>query len=110
MSNEKETQYDACIELQRNGQTEEAIASLLQLTQSHADYALPYLALSTFYSKLDRFEDALRYGKEYCRLEPEDPFGYTALSSLSIKAGLREEAEKALVQAQDARIAAALKK
>ena len=101
-----EDAYDACVELHQAGKTEEAIAALLKLTEEHPDYALPYLALATWSALLERFEDAVRYGKKYCELAPEDHFGYTALSALSIRGGLKEEAETALMQAQEARMAA----
>lgn len=105
----KEDWYDSCIELQRAGKLDEAIESLLKLCAEHPVYSLPRLALSVFYAKNEQFEESLEHGKKYCEMEPEDPFGYTSLSSLALKAGDRDAAEDALVRARDARIAAQLR-
>lgn len=107
--NSREEWYDSCIELQKAGNLDEAIDSLLKLVEAHPDYALPELALSVFYSKKDDFEAAIDHGKKYCDLNPEDTFGYTSLSYIAIKGGMRNEAEDALLKANNARMAAHLK-
>ena len=43
-------------------------------------------------------------------MTPDEPFYFTALSSLAIKGGHRKEAEEALAKAQEARFAAIMKK
>jgi tetratricopeptide (TPR) repeat protein len=68
------------------------------------------LALGVFlYQKGDE-EGALEALKKACELEQDDPFYFTALSAVAIKLGDHERAEAALMQAQEIRIAAQIKK
>jgi predicted Zn-dependent protease len=98
--------YDACIEKQRSGDLEGAIADLKELSEAHPDDALAQAALSAFYGKQDRFEEAIVHGEKYTELEPEDAFGFTILSSLYQKAGRLKEAEEALMKSRQLTIAA----
>lgn len=102
----KEERYDAAVELQQNGQLDEAIAALEQLVEDHPDYALAYSALSAFYGQKDDYEKAIPHAQKVVELEPEDPFSFTALSMICQKADKRELAEEALMQAQQLRFAA----
>ncbi len=63
-------------------------------------FGLAYTALSAMYNRDGKVDQAVEYAKQYTVCVPEDPFGYTILSSLCIKAGRREEAEEALMNAQ----------
>ena len=68
----KEEQYDAAIELQQKGQTDEAIGELEKLIEQHADYALAHAALSVFHSRLEQHDKAVEYGQKVCELAPND--------------------------------------
>ena len=55
-------------------------------------------------------EGTLNAMQKACELEQEDPFYFTAFSSLAIKCGNHELAEEALMKAQEARFASQLRK
>jgi len=105
MSSEVE-RYDEAIQLQQNGDVEQAVAKLEELVADHPDYALAHAALSVFYQRLDRDDEAVEHAGKVCELEPEDPFSFVAMSTICQKAGRIAEAEKALAQAHQAQMAA----
>ena len=102
----KEAIYDEAILLQQEGKMTEAIEKLESLVEQEPDYALSHAALSVFYNKLEEFDKSVHHGREVCRLEPDDPFSFVAMSLICQKAGKIEEAEKALLQARQVEFAA----
>jgi predicted Zn-dependent protease len=105
MSSEVE-RYDEAIQLQENGELDEAVTKLEALVADHPDYSLAHAALSVFYGKLDRNDEAVEHAGKVCELEPEDPFSFIAMSTICQKAGRIAEAEQALAQAHQAQMAA----
>ena len=102
--------YDECVALQQEGELAAAVSELRKLVEAHPDYGLARLALGVFlYQKGDE-EGALESLKTACELEQDDPFYFTALSAVAIKLGDHDRAEAALMQAQEIRIAAQIKK
>ena len=97
--------YDEAIQLQQDGKLEEALGKLHDLLGQDANYALAHAALSVFYGKLEKYDEAVQHGKKVCELEPEDSFSFIALSLICQKAGLIAEAEQALAQARQAQTA-----
>jgi Flp pilus assembly protein TadD len=59
-------------------------------------YALAHTALSVFYGRLGRHEEAVAHGRKVCELEPDDPFSFVSLSIVCQKAGRNAEAEEAM--------------
>jgi len=102
----KEEMYDEAIAIQQKGNLDEAVGKLLELLDAHPDYALAHAALSVFYSKLEKHDEAIEHGQKVCDLEPEDPFSFVAMSLVCQKAGRLREAEEALMQARTAQVAA----
>ena len=102
----KEEMYDEAIAIQQKGNLEEAVGKLRELLGAHPDYALAHAALSVFYSKLEKHDEAVEHGQKVCDLEPEDPFSFVAMSLICQKAGRLQEAEQALMQARMAQVAA----
>lgn len=100
MSDELKKQYDAAIIQEIDGDRAGAIDALRTLAAENTGFGLAYTALSAMYNRDGKIDQAVEYAKRYTECEPEDPFGYTILSSLCIKAGRREEAEEALMNAQ----------
>ena len=92
--------YDVCVEKQKSGQIDEAIMMLRELVEKFPDYALAYAALGAYYTKKEQYEEAMAFCKKYCEKVPNDPFGYSVLSSLSIRAGRRQDAEEALARSR----------
>jgi predicted Zn-dependent protease len=91
-----EQRYDEAIELQQQGKLEEAIGGLQALAADQPDYALAHAALSVFYGKLDRHDEAIEHAKKVCELEPDDSFSFMAMSLICQRAGRLPEAEVAL--------------
>lgn len=101
-----EERYDEAIKLQQSGALEQALGVLEQLVAEAPDYALAHAALSVFYGKLGRHDDAVRHAETVCQLEPEDPFSFMAKSMICQKAGRTAEAEQAMMQAMEKQWAA----
>lgn len=101
-----EVRYDEAIQRQQEGHIEEAIEKLHELLRENPDYALAHAALSVFYSKLEKFDEAVEHGAKVCELESEDPFSFVSMSLICQKAGRLAEAEQALAQARQAQMAA----
>jgi len=101
-----EQTYDEAIALQQDGKLEEAVGRLHELLEQDPTYALAHAALSVFYGKLQKHDEAIEHGKKVCELEPADPFSFVALSLLCQKAGRLGEAETALTQARQAQMSA----
>ena len=96
--------YDAAVAKKKEGQLDNAITMLGELLEKHPSYALAHAALGAYYTQKELFDLAVNNCKKYCELEPEDPFGYTILSSLCIKLGRRQDAEDALMKSRNLRM------
>jgi predicted Zn-dependent protease len=101
-----EQQYDEAIELQEAGELEGAVGKLQSLLDQAPEYALASAALSVFYSKLGRHQEAVDHAQKVCDLEPDDPFSFVAMSLICQKAGRLAEAEQALGAAMEKQWAA----
>ncbi|MDR2642799.1 MAG: hypothetical protein LBC74_08390 [Planctomycetaceae bacterium] len=88
-------QYDSYIELYRNGNVADAVAGLRKLKESAPEFALTYNALAAFAKKNGELDEAIKYAEDYCKLTPQDPFGFTILSAYYFEAGDRKRAEDA---------------
>jgi Flp pilus assembly protein TadD len=91
--------YDEAIELQQAGKLAEALGKLEDLSVAHPEYALAHAAMSVFYGKLGRHDEAVEHAAKVCQLEPDDPFSYMAMSLVCQQAGRIPEAEKAMNEA-----------
>ena len=91
--------YDEAIALQQEGKLEEAVAALQQIVADASDFALAHAALSVFYGRLNRHDDAVVHACKVCELEPDDPFSYMSKSLVCQRAGRLGEAEEAMSQA-----------
>ncbi len=98
--------YDEALELKESGKLDEAMAKLEALLGTYPDYALAHAALSVFYSRQDRHQEAVHHAQRVCELDPDDPFSFTSMSMICQKAGLRAEAEQAMAQAMEKQWAA----
>lgn len=92
--------YDAADRLKDEGKLEEAAAKLHELLAQDASYPLAHSALAVVYTRLGKHDDAIRHGLEVAKLEPNDPFSFTALSVTFQRAGKIPEAEDALARAR----------
>lgn len=101
-----EQRYDEAIELQQQGKLEEAVAKLEELRGESPDYALAHSALSVYYGKLGRHDEAVTEAKRVCELEPDDSFSFMSMSLICQRAGRMHEAEQALGMAMEKQWAA----
>ena len=97
--------YDEAIELQQADKLEEAVGKLESLVVDHSDYALAHTALSVFYGKLNRHDEAVEHAQQACELEPDDPFSFVALSLICQRADRIPQAEQALKTAMEKQLA-----
>ncbi len=104
-----DTLYDQAIALQQRGDWDAAVGKLDELLAQDPAHALAHSALSVFYSRQDKYDEAIQHAQKVCELEPEDPFSFTALSLICQKAGRIPEAERALMEARRAQAAAWMK-
>ena len=102
----KVERYDEAIALGSDGKDDEALAKLEDLAKDEPDYALVHSALSIFYGKLDRLDEAVEHAQKVCELEPDDPFSFVAKSMVCQKAGKLPEAEEAMAKARQVEFAA----
>ena len=103
-----EALYDEAIAIQEGGDPEGAVGKLHELLAQDASYALAHAALSVFYSKLERYDEAIEHADKVCELEPNDPFSFIAKSLVCQKAGRIAEAERAMMEARRAQASARL--
>lgn len=92
--------YDEAIAQQESGDLDGAIAKLESVLAESPDHALSHSALSVYYGRQDRFDEAVEHAKRVCELEPDDAFSFVALSLICQKAGRLAEAEEAGMQAR----------
>jgi Flp pilus assembly protein TadD len=98
--------YDEAIDLQQAGKLAEAVGKLEQLAGDHPDYALAHAALSVFYNKLGRQDEAVEQARRVCELDSDDPFSFMAMSLICQRAGRIPEAEQAMGTAMEKQWAA----
>lgn len=98
--------YDEAIALQQADKLDEAVGKLEALIADQADYALGHAALSVFYGKQGRQDEAVEHARRVCELEPDDPFSFMAMSLICQRAGRLPEAEQALGTAMEKQWAA----
>lgn len=72
--------YDTAERMREGGRLEEAIAKLQEALAADSTFALAHSALAVLYEKVGKHSEAISHADEVCRLEPHDPFSFTALS------------------------------
>lgn len=85
--------YSEAENLKNAGDLEGAIAKLKELVAQDDNFFLAHAALSVFLGRVGRHEDAIRHGLRVCELEPSDPFSFTSMSIIYVRAGRIPEAE-----------------
>jgi tetratricopeptide (TPR) repeat protein len=98
--------YAQAEKLKDEGKNEEAIAVLNQLLAEDEGHTLSHLTLAVLYGKVNQHEKAIEHGRRACELDPDDAFGFTAMSvtyQRAWQATQRQEyiqlAEEAMAQA-----------
>ncbi len=92
--------YDEAMQLKDDGKLPEAIAKLEELLAQEPSYALAHSALAVVLTRLRRHDEAIQHAQQVTKLEPDDPFSFTALSVTYQRAGKIPEAEDAMAQAR----------
>lgn len=72
--------YNEATRLREEGELETAVEKLNEALEADPNYALAHSALAVVLQKLDRHDEAIVHAQCVCKLQPSDPFSYTALS------------------------------
>ena len=72
--------YDQADRLKDDGKLEEAVTKFQEILVQDPDFALAHSALAVVLGRLGRHEQAIVHGRKVCELQPNDAFGFTALS------------------------------
>jgi tetratricopeptide (TPR) repeat protein len=72
--------YDEADRLKDDGKLDEAAAKFEAILAQDPTYALAHSALAVVLGRLGRHEEAIVHGRKVCELQPDDAFGFTALS------------------------------
>ena len=96
----REQLYDEADKLKDQGKVEEALAKFEEALALDPDYALAHSALAVVLTRLKRHDEAIKHALEVCRIEPKDPFSFTALSVTYQRGGHIPEAEDAMARAR----------
>lgn len=72
--------YDQADKLKEAGDLEGAAAKFEELLTESPDYALGHSGIAVVLQRLDKHEPAIDHAKQVCELQPDDPFGFMALS------------------------------
>ena len=92
--------YDEATKLKDKGELEPAVAKLHELLAQDPNYSLAHSALAVVNGRLKKHDEAIKHALKACELQPNDPFSYTALSVVYVRAGKIQEAEDAKARAQ----------
>jgi len=96
----RELLYDEADKLKDQGKLEEALAKFSEALALDPDYALAHSAMAVVLTRLKRHDEAIKHGLEVCRIEPKDPFSFTAMSVTYQRGGRIPEAEDAMARAR----------
>lgn len=91
--------YDEATKLKDAGQLESAVAKLHEIIVQDPNYSLAHSALAVINGRLSKHDEAIEHALKACELQPNDPFSYTALSVVYVRAGKIPEAEDAKARA-----------
>ena len=94
--------YKEADSLKDEGKYEEAIAKLQELLAADESHVLSHLALAVLYGKVNQHEEAVKYGKTACELDPNDPFNFTAMSVTFQRAWQGTQKQEYIQLAEDA--------
>jgi tetratricopeptide (TPR) repeat protein len=94
--------YAAAEQLMDDGQLELAVEQLQRVLAADSGFTLAHLALARVLTKLGRHLEAIEHGLEACKLEPDDPFSFTALSVTYQRAWAGTKEQRYIQMAEDA--------
>ena len=94
--------YDQADQLKMKGDLPAAAAKLNELLAMDPDYALAHSALAIVHQRLGDHEKAIEHAAQVCKLEPSDPFSFTALSVTYQRAYAATGERSYITKAEDA--------
>lgn len=94
MSDQSEKHLEAGNVQLAQGELEKAVECYQLAAEADPESFEAWHALAIGKMKLERYDEAIRAGKEAIRLRPQDPMGYTSLSLTYARNGQVPEAEE----------------
>ena len=94
--------YSESEELKDAGDFEAAISKLNDLLDLDETHVLSHLALAVLLGRVSRHEEAVSHGQQACKLDPNDPFNFTAMSVTYQRAFAGTQNQQYIQSAEDA--------
>jgi tetratricopeptide (TPR) repeat protein len=95
--------YREANKLKLAGKHQEAIEKLLEILKQDPKFIVAHLGLAVCYGKIGDHTSAVKHGETAVQLDPQDPFGYTALSVTYLRAFDGTQDRKYITLAEDAK-------
>lgn len=94
--------YNQAEKLKDEGKNEEALALLKEIVEEDPTHVLAHLTIGRIYTLQGNFDGAIEHGLEACKLEPNEPFNFTALSVTYQRAFAGTQEHRFIQLAEDA--------
>ena len=95
--------YREANKLKLAGNHTEAIVKLLEILKQDPNFIVAHLGLAVCYGRIGDHMSAVKHGETAVQLDPQDPFGYTALSVTYLRAFDGTQDRKYITLAEDAK-------
>lgn len=95
--------YREANKLKMAGKHDEAIKGLREILNHDPKFIVAHLGLAVCYGKVGDHENAVKHGEAAVQLDPQDPFGYTALSVTYLRAFEGTQDRKFITLAEEAK-------
>jgi tetratricopeptide (TPR) repeat protein len=95
--------YREANQLKLAGRNQEAIEKLLDILKQDPNFIVAHLGLAVCYGRIGDHLSAVKHGETAVQLDPNDPFGYTALSVTYLRAFDGTQDRKYITLAEDAK-------
>jgi tetratricopeptide (TPR) repeat protein len=95
--------YREADKLKSAGKHQEAVEKLLEILKADPSFSMAHFGLAVCYGKLGNHDAAVKHGETAVQLDPQDPFGYTALSVTYLRAFDGTQDRKYIALAEEAK-------
>jgi tetratricopeptide (TPR) repeat protein len=99
VSDHEKLEISMAYHFRQTGNLERGVQTCEQWVQTYPRDPNPHAFLSTIYSVMGKYPDGLEEAKKIVELDPESPWGYGAVASLSMPLDRYEDVENAMKEA-----------